>query len=74
MDIAASCKHVGVAEVIVAVLQRLSRTHVLCYTEVWGAEIGPAATGPAGPAGPAPRALIMVLIVKLNIPMFAVLA
>ena len=38
--------HVGVAEIIVA----LSNTHILCYTEVWGAEIGPAATGHAGPA------------------------
>ena len=44
----------GVAEVIAAVLQRFSHTNVLCYTEVWGAEIGPAA---AGPAGPAPTAL-----------------
>ena len=39
----------GVAEVIAAVLQRFSHTNVLCYTEVWGAEIGPAAAGPAGP-------------------------
>ena len=45
----------GVAEVIAAVLQRFSHTHVLCYTEVWGAEIGQAV---AGPAGPAPSALI----------------
>ena len=44
----------GVAEVIAAVLQRFSHTHVLCYTEVWGAEIGPAV---AEPAGPAPTAL-----------------
>ena len=48
----------GVAEVIAAVLQRFSHTHVLCYTEVWGAEIGLAVAGPAGPAGPAPSALI----------------
>ena len=49
----------GVAEVIAAVLQRFSHSHVLCYmyTEVWGAEIGPAA---AGPAGPAPTALLWV--------------
>ena len=45
----------GVAEVIAAVLHRFSHTHVLCYTEVWGAEIGPAV---AGPARPAPSALI----------------
>ena len=45
-----SCKHVGVAEVIAAVLQRFSHTHVFCYMEVWGAEIGPAAAGPAGSA------------------------
>ena len=48
-----SCKHVGVAEVIAAVLQRFSHTHILCYT-VWGTEIGPAA---AGPARHAPTAL-----------------
>ena len=29
-----SCKHVGVAEVIAAVLQGFSHTHVLCYTEL----------------------------------------
>ena len=51
-----SCKHVGVGEVIAAVLQRFSHTHVLCYMEVWGTEIGPVA---AGPAGPAPMALAM---------------
>ena len=51
-----SCKHVGVAEIIAYVLQRFSHTHVLCYKKVWGAEIGPAA---AGPAGPAPTALII---------------
>ena len=44
----------GVAEVIAAVLQRFSHTHVLCYTEVWGAETGPAV---AGPVGPTPTAL-----------------
>ena len=44
----------GVAEVIAAVLQRFSHTHVLCYTEVWGAEIGQAVAA----AGPAPSALI----------------
>ena len=49
-----SCKHVGVAEVIAVVLQRFSYTHILCHTEVWGAEIGPVA---AGPAGHAPTAL-----------------
>ena len=46
--------HVGMTEVIAAVLQYFSHTHVLGYTEVWGTEIGPAA---AGPAGPSPTAL-----------------
>ena len=37
----------GVAVVIVAVLQPFNHTHIFCYTEVWGAEIGLAAAGPA---------------------------
>ena len=57
-----SCKHVGVAEVIAAVLQGFSHAHILCYTELWDAEIGPAAAGPAGPAGPTPTALNYIVI------------
>ena len=52
MDVAAATRgvvnmHMGVTEVIAAVLQRFSHTHVLCYMVVWGAEIGPVAAGPA---------------------------